>query len=478
MHEVELRRRPIGALSSVLPDSQAAALEAAVHRAARALDGRVVWQVSSVATGGGIAEMLHGLLGYFLDAGVRMRWLVIDADERFFVITKRLHNAIHGVPGKFTEADHRHYQEILSCNALAINPGDIVMLHDPQTAGLACQLRPSGVRVAWRSHIGRDTPNDVSISAWEFLRRYIDEADAFVFSRALFAPPWIDRRKLAIIPPSIDPLSAKNRPLHDPAAILARAGLPTAPRLVVQVSRWDRLKDMPGVMTGFRLADLPADVHLVLAGPAVRGVADDPEGAEVFAQCHAIRAKLLADIRSRIHLVSIPMDDAGHNATIVNALQRHATILVQKSLAEGFGLTVAEGMWKTKPVIASAVGGIQDQIMAERTGLLLSDPADPAEFAAALRRLLADDVLARRLGEAAHARVLHRYLDDRQLIQTATLLESLAGPQPGPVQPEPVLTQNLPRARTPSMTESLTATQPDRFPQPDRSLPNMTESPA
>ena len=455
MHEVELRRRPIGALSSVLPDSQAAALEAAVHRAARALEGRVVWQVSATATGGGVAETLHGLLGYFLDAGVRTRWLVIDADERFFVITKRLHNAIHGMPGEFTEADHRHYQEILSCNALAINPGDIVVLHDPQTAGLACQVRPSGVRVAWRSHIGRDTPSGASISAWEFLRRYIDEADAFVFSRARFAPPWIDRRKLTVIPPSIDPLSAKNRPVSSPAGILARAGLPTVPRLVVQISRWDRLKDMPGVMAGFRLADLPADVHLVLAGPAVDGVAGDSEGAAVFAECHAIRAGFPADIRSRIHLVRIPMDDVERNATIVNALQRHATILVQKSLAEGFGLTVAEGMWKAKPVVASAVGGIQDQIIAERTGLLLANPADPAEFAAALRRLLTDDVLARRLGQAARARVLDRYLDDRQLIQTVTLLESLAA-----AQPEPVLTPNLPRARTPSAAESPSLTEP------------------
>jgi trehalose synthase len=426
MHEVELTRRPIGALSSVLPDVQATALEAAVQRAAQALDGRVVWHVSSTATGGGVAEMLHSLLGYFLDAGVRTRWLVIDADERFFAVTKRLHNAIHGVPGEFTDADHVHYQEILARNTLAVSPRDVVMLHDPQTAGLVGQLRASGVRVAWRSHIGRDTPNGASTSGWEFLRRYIADADAFVFSRPEYVPPWADLEKLAIIPPSIDPLSAKNRPLPDPAAILAGAGLPTAPRLVAQVSRWDRLKDMPGVMRGFEAAGPPPDVHLVLAGPAVDGVTDDPEGAEVFAQCQAIRADLPADIRSRVHLASIPMADIERNATIVNALQRQAAIIVQKSLAEGFGLTVAEGMWKGKPVIASAVGGIQDQIIAERTGLLLSDPADPAEFAAALRRLLSDDDLARRLGEAARARVLTRYLDDRQLIQIASLVESLA----------------------------------------------------
>ena len=431
MHEVELSRRPIGALSSVLPGAQATALEEAVRRAARALEGRVVWHVSSTATGGGVAEMLHSLLGYFLDAGVRTRWLIIDGDERFFAITKRLHNAIHGVPGEFTDADHLHYQEILARNALTVSPRDVVMLHDPQTAGLAGELRASGVPVAWRSHIGRDTPNDASTSGWEFLRRYIADADAFVFSRPEYVPAWVDLEKLTIIPPSIDPLSAKNVPLPDPAAILASAGLPTAPRLVAQVSRWDRLKDMPGVMRGFQAADPPPDVHLVLAGPAVDGVTDDPEGAEVFAQCHAIRADLPADIRSRVHLASIPMADIERNATIVNALQRRAAIIVQKSLAEGFGLTVAEGMWKGKPVIASAVGGIQDQIIAERTGLLLSDPADPAEFAAALRRLLSDENLARRLGEAARARVLTHYLDDRQLIQTVSLVEALSVLAPG-----------------------------------------------
>jgi trehalose synthase len=157
-------------------------------------------------------------------------------------------------------------------------------------------------------------------------------------------------------------------------------------------------------------------------------VTDDPEGAEVFAECQAIRAQLPDHIRHRVHLASIPMDDIDRNAMIINALQGDAAIVVQKSLAEGFGLTVAEAMWKAKPVIASAVGGIQDQISTERTGLLLSDPANPAEFATVLRRLLSDNQLATRLGEAAHIRVRDHYLDDRQLTQTAALRQTLSSP--------------------------------------------------
>jgi trehalose synthase len=433
VHEVELKRRSAGALSSVLPDTQATRFEAAAQQAGRRLEGRTVWNLSSTESGGGVAEMLHNLLGYFLDAGVRTRWLIVDAGEPFFALTKRLHNAIHGASGgPFTAADHAEFDEVTARNLAPmtelIRPGDIVMLHDPQTAGLVDGLLEAGARVAWRSHIGRDTPDPASAQAWDFLRGYIERADAFVFSRRQYAPGWLDRGRLWLIPPSIDPLSAKNRPLtpSESMTILAEAGLLVDGRMVVQVSRWDRLKDMPGVMGGFRLANPPGDVHLTLAGPAVDGVTDDPEGAEVYAECVRVRAGMPDGIRDRVHLASIAMDDIERNALIVNALQRRATIVVQKSLAEGFGLTVTEAMWKAKPLIASAVGGIQDQISSEHTGVLLSDPANPAEFAAALRRLLYNDLAQARLGRAGRARVLEHYLDDRQLIQTGDLLESLA----------------------------------------------------
>ena len=197
--------------------------------------------------------------------------------------------------------------------------------------------------------------------------------------------------------------------------------------MVLQVSRWDRLKDMVGVLTGFadHLDDLPEDVHLMLAGPDVAGVTDDPEGAEVLAECRAAYFDRPPEVRRRIHLCSLPMDDIDENAYLVNALQRHASVVVQKSLIEGFGLTVTEPMWKGRPVIASRVGGIQDQIVHGESGVLLDDPADSEAYAAALAQVLGDPEFAARLGEAAHERVRDRYLGDRHLMQYVDLFEQL-----------------------------------------------------
>jgi trehalose synthase len=201
-------------------------------------------------------------------------------------------------------------------------------------------------------------------------------------------------------------------------------------RLVVQVSRWDRLKDMSGVMAGFARSAVGAgrdDCHLMLVGPAVSGVADDPEGADVLAGCREDWARLPDDLRRRVHLASIPMDDGDENALIVNAIQRHAYTVVQKSLVEGFGLTVTEAMWKGRPVVASRVGGIQDQIEHGRDGLLVDDPYDLDEFAAALGQLLDDGDLADRLGAAGRQRVRDEFLGDRHLAQYVDLFAALAG---------------------------------------------------
>jgi trehalose synthase len=271
-----------------------------------------------------------------------------------------------------------------------------------------------------------------------------------------------------VIPPSIDPFSAKNAPLDaaDVATVMARTGLVTggdpdgpvrytrrdgtagsvrhhaqaeglvvdgpAPphdaRLVVQVSRWDRLKDMAGVMAGFALlvADGSHDgTHLMLLGPAVSGVTDDPEGAEVLDACRAAWARLPDAVRDRVHLASAPMDDPDENAVIVNAVQRHAHAVVQKSLVEGFGLTVTEAMWKGRPILASRVGGIQDQITHGVDGLLIDDPYDLPAFAQALRTLLADVPMAERLGRAGRDRVLDAYVGDRHLERYVDLLVTL-----------------------------------------------------
>jgi trehalose synthase len=323
------------------------------------------------------------------------------------------------------------------------------VLHDPQSAGLLPSLKRAGLPVAWRSHIGLDLQNEQSLRAWDFLRCYVEQADALVFSRRQYAPAWVPPARLWVIPPSIDPLSPKNRQIGpaERTRVLASAGLlggdgagcpsavvrgappPTADaRLVVQVSRWDRLKDMPGVMAGFAAAGLAGDVHLMLVGPVAEGVTDDPEGAEVFAECLSQWQLLPALTRDRVSLVSVPMDDLAANATIVNAIQRQASVVVQKSLAEGFGLTVAVAMWKARPMVASGVGGIQDQISDGEDGLLIHDPTDLDAFGAALRRLTSDPDEAAALGRAAHQRVREKFLDDRHLAQSAELFESvLAG---------------------------------------------------
>jgi trehalose synthase len=307
--------------------------------------------------------------------------------------------------------------------------------------------------------------NDLSRSGWDFLRRDLEQANGFVFTRRTYAPAFLPSSQVWVIPPSIDPFSPKNQYLEPETvkAILARAGILSTtsaensgtvdpsytrrdgspglvgqpatvvadelPRasdpLVVQVSRWDRLKDMAGVMRGFAEHVAPfGPGRLVLAGPSVESVLDDPEGGVIFAECLAQWERLAPPLRSRTVLATLPMADADQNAAIVNALQRHARIIVQKSLAEGFGLTVAEGMWKARPVIGSATGGITDQI-APGTGVLLADPMDLAEFGGAVLRLQDDPELARRLGAAAHDHVRENFVGDVHLLRYADLFTTL-----------------------------------------------------
>jgi trehalose synthase len=464
---IEVPQRSAGRLETVIGSRRKSRLAQAAEQFRQRLGERAIWTVSSTAVGGGVAEMLHVLLGYAHDLHVPIGWGVITGDAEFFTLTKRLHNQIHGDPagGVLTAAETDHYATVLDGNAVElldhIRPGDLVLLHDPQTAGLAPALTGAGARVAWRCHIGVDWENEATRAAWEFLRPYLSVAQMHVFSRREYVPPWIPDRNVAIIPPSIDPFSPKNQHLEDAGvrSILTRIGVlagadtggpatfergdgskgtitrradvtaetlpgPGEP-LVIQVSRWDRLKDMPGVMHGFAgYAAAGGTGSLLLAGPAVADVADDPEGAAVFAECLLQWRDLPAAVRGRIGLVTLPLEDADENAVMVNALQRHATVIVQKSLAEGFGLTVAEGMWKARPVIGSAVGGIIDQI-ADGTGILLPDPRDLGAFAAAVRRLLADPDEASRMGKAAQAYIGEHYVGDLHLLRYADLFDAL-----------------------------------------------------
>jgi trehalose synthase len=431
------------------------------------LTGHVVWNVSSTAVGGGVAEMVRSLLAYARGAGVDARWVVVQGSPAFFKVTKRLHNALHGAVGDGSplgDEQRRIYELVSAGNAAELAPmvreGDVVVVHDPQPAGLVPSLLQRGAKVIWRCHVGHDRVNEEVERGWNFIAPYVLDASAYVFSRAAYVPTQLDGSRAVVIPPTIDPYSPKNQFMSDDVVhdILTHTGLvqgagggntlferedgtpgrvdrvteivqdgPSpafdAP-LVVQVSRWDRLKDPIGVLHGFGLCR-EERAHLILAGPSVAGVADDPEGASVHAAVVQAWAALPDPLRRRCHLASLPTDDVGENAAIVNALQRHASVVVQKSLHEGFGLTVAEAMWKSRPVVASAVGGIVDQIDDGVQGLLLRDPTDRSAFAGAVDRLLADAELARRMGQAGQTRVTERLLGIGSLLRYGALIELL-----------------------------------------------------
>jgi trehalose synthase len=445
MIEVQVSPRPLEDFAAVLDEQEMQELWTLAARGGELLTGRTVWCLNSTARGGGVAEMLRPLLGWTQGAGIDARWLVIDGDAPFFELTKRIHHRLHGSDGDggpLGDAEQAVYGAVMKRNAEAlrdtIRPGDVVLLHDPQTAGLAAPLRDLGALVAWRCHVGADEPNGRVHEAWDFLRPHVEAAAAYVFSRAAFVWDRLDSSRVHLIAPSIDALAPKNQPLsddevaalvrsvHDRAEIVG-GPIPDDGRLVMQVSRWDPLKDPLGVLEGFTRHVPAEDAHLVLVGPSVAGVADDPEGADVLAEVTAAWEALPAAARERAHLVSLPMDDVDENAAMVNALQRRAEILVQKSLAEGFGLTVTEAMWKGRAIVATRVGGIRDQIEDGTHGLLLDDPRDLETFGSQLRRLLDDRSLAGELGAAAHERARAQYLENRHLADWVRVIATLHG---------------------------------------------------
>jgi trehalose synthase len=465
--EVHVPVFPLERFIPLIGEEQGNELMERAARAREVLEGRTVWNINTTATGGGVAEMLQTLLGYSRGAGVDARWLVMAGDLEFFSLTKRMHNFFHGSPGDgghLGDAEREHYDEVAAANgqelAAMVRPGDVVLVHDPQPAGLVPVVKSCGASVVWRSHIGIDDSNRYTEAAWSFVRPYIEQADVCVFSRQAYVPGWLER-PVRIIAPSIDPFAVKNAELPpenvrailthvglirgepevtptfhrldgsparvDHVADIVRAGPPPAPDvpLVIQVSRWDRLKDMKGVMLGFaEELDGTTPAQLALIGPNVSGVADDPEGAEVLQECIDAWQQLPHSARAHIALVCLPMHDTEENAAIVNAAQRHAAIVVQKSLAEGFGLTVSEAMWKARPVVGSCVGGIQDQVD-DSCGILLEDPKDLAAFGAALRRLLDDPAMAHDMGQAARRRAIEHFISTRHLSQYVELMTQL-----------------------------------------------------
>jgi trehalose synthase len=366
----------------------------------RLLSGRSVAHVNSTYFGGGVAEILSSLTLLMRSLGLDAEWRVIQGPSDFFSITKKMHNALQGDPIRLTDIKKEIYEEVVFQNATRNRfDHDYVVVHDPQPLPLVRFSRKRGPWI-WRCHVDLAQP---SPEIWEYLSQYIDHYDAMIVSAEEYRQPL--RVPQLVFQPAIDPFSILNRELPEGEVDrrLRHYGVPTDLPLVVQVSRFDRWKDPHGVIRAFQMARRQRDCTLVLVGNVA---ADDPEGPEVY-------ESLLDAREDRILIMS------GEDTSFVNALQRRAAVVVQKSLREGFGLTVSEAMWKRTPVIGGNVGGIRYQIDDGVNGFLVSSIEETADR---IVLLLSDEGLRRRMGEAAREKVRQRFLMTRYLEQYLDLL--------------------------------------------------------
>ncbi|MFA6384486.1 MAG: glycosyltransferase [Candidatus Omnitrophota bacterium] len=373
------------------------------------LKGKVIQHINSTPVGGGVAEILNRMVPLLIQVGVDTKWDVIKGGEQFFEVTKKFHNALHGRIEEVTRRDFEIFTEVSQENIKNIDTyGDIVFVHDPQPICLV--KKKAANKWLWRCHIDVSNPNE---RVWGFLMDFIVKYDSAVFSAPAFS------RKLPIrqflISPSIDPLSDKNKELPQDIidSVLRKYGLKKDKPIVTQISRFDRLKDPLGVIDAFLQVRKYIDCQLVLAGGTAK---DDPEGFKVLEEVQE-KAKNNRDI----HILLLPQNDIE-----VNALQRASDVIVQKSLKEGFGLTVSEALWKAKPVVASNVGGIPLQIKHKYSGLL-SHSVEGTSFA--IKQLLSSPEYAKKLGENGRAHIKNNFLITRHLKEYMLLFLSLYHPE-------------------------------------------------
>jgi len=450
------------------------------------LAGRTVWMVSSTARGGGVAEMLPTIVSLLGDLDVSIEWVVIGSREpAFFDLTKRIHNLIHGTGNPELTADDRAlYERVNRENAgglrALIRPGDVLVVHDPQPLPLAGLLRDLGPLAAiWRCHIGLDGENAATRAAWSFLGPYLGAYDAAVFSAPEYIPERLARRS-TVVYPGIDPLSPKNRDLslRQTIEVMCNGGLVSCPGptvgdryaglvqrlrpdgtwtsaaegdglglltrpIVTQVSRWDRLKGYRPLLEGFaalkrdRAAASTASpqhrrylelVRLVLAGPDPAAIQDDPEAREVLEELRRIYLSLPPPLREEIGILLLPMRSVEENALLVNALQRASTIVAQNSLREGFGLTIAEAMWKRIPILSnSRACGPRQQVRDGLDGRMIGDPENRDELRQALGEMLSDPARLERWGYSAQRRTHDQFLVLDQLRSWGKVLDSVVG---------------------------------------------------
>lgn len=383
-----------------------------LRQLARLLTGLRVVHVNSTRTGGGVAEILDAMVPLMQELGLDTSWEVIEGNEDFFTCTKSFHNALQGKSLDIPPRLLRTYEDVNAMNAERLRPvleeADVVFVHDPQPAPLLSHCPGRRGKWIWRCHIDLSHPYR---PVWKYVRRFLPGYDASVFSLDAFAQPM--PHPVYLIPPSIDPLSEKNLPL-DPETVrkvLEEFGIDPHRPMVLQVSRFDRFKDPLGVIQAYRLAkDFVPGLQLVLAGGSA---ADDPEGEVV-----------VEDVRNAarddpdIHVLS-----SGHYSDrTINALQTGADIVLQKSLREGFGLTVTEAMWKGKPVIGGNTGGIRLQLVNHRTGFLVDTPEGAAMR---IRYFLTERHRMAQIGQNARELVRQNFLLTRHLREYLTIMVAL-----------------------------------------------------
>ena len=410
---VDVGESSLASYAGVAPDD----LLEAVSRTAQALRGARVLHVNATPYGGGVSELLRSVVPLLNDQGLRADWRIISGDEPFFQVTKAIHNGLQGAEVQLSDADKARYLATSRANAAGFDLDyDFIFIHDPQPAALLGFTGKGRARWIWRSHI--DTAN-ANPEVWSFLRPFLAEYDASIFTMAEFVPADLPTRVVEIIPPAIDPRNPKNLGLPETTArqVLEWIGVRTELPLVTQVSRFDPWKDPLGVIEACRLArqEVP-DLQLALVGSMA---SDDPEGWDMY---RAIRSAIAGD--KHMHVFT---NLVGVGNIEVNAFQALSKVVIQKSLREGFGLVVAEALWKGTPVVAGRTGGIPLQ-MADGTGGILVDNVE--ECARAMVTLLRDEERARALGASGRERVRRHFLIPRLVLDELSLMRRMAAGAP------------------------------------------------
>ncbi len=381
-----------------------------LQKVAERLRGVKVLHVNSTKLGGGVAEILYRMVPLMNELGIETHWEVIKGDLDFFKVTKKIHNLLH-LPGeeKLNHEDVITYMKYTYENVSYIDtdPFDVIFIHDPQPLGLIVKKK-RGQKWIWRCHIDVSTPDE---ETWKFLEMFVNGYDASIFHIPEFVREGVSIPAF-VIPPSIDPLHDKNRELKEDYVhhVLNKFGIDPEKPIVLQVSRFDRLKDPIGVIEAYRIVRRRYECQLVLAGSFA---SDDPEGEEVYRDVLEVKGD-----DPDVFVLNLPPNSHME----INALQRAATVVVQKSIREGFGLVVSEAMWKGKPVIGSNIGGIRRQIINGVTGYLINSIEGTAFR---IKQLLADEKRREEMGRNAHERVKHSFLITRHLKDYLLLVSSL-----------------------------------------------------